>query len=206
MKCDVKYTVQLLESNALQMIFSNLTFNKFMSYICRGILYFTIPNTPLPSSGGEIINFTEIGENAICIIGKKSGQKPPVQIVSQLFVRVFVRGLLSGGLLSGRFCPGWFLSVPTSVRTHLLQQKVKNHFKFHVSYVIKKIISVTSHALDHLPCRKLSHFLRPLPLERDVLYRRPLKWNLLCLWCCEIFCQGIFGLHKSGQYRELMSM
>src|SRR6218665_310346 len=105
--------------------------------LCRifvvGILYFTIPNTPSPSSGGEIINFTEIGENAICIIGKKSGQKPPVQIVCQLFLRVFARGLLSGGLLSGRFCPGWFLSVPTSVRTHLLQQKVKNHFKFHVS-------------------------------------------------------------------------
>src|SRR6218665_2257706 len=45
------------------------------------------------------------------------------------------RGLLSGGLLSGRYCPGWFLSVPPSVRIHLLQQKVKNHFKFRVSYV-----------------------------------------------------------------------
>src|SRR6218665_624198 len=47
------------------------------------------------------------------------------------------------------FCPGasvrgsfvWkalsrvVLSVPPSVRIHLLQQKVKNHFKFHVSYV-----------------------------------------------------------------------
>src|SRR6218665_628421 len=33
-KCDVKYTVQLLESNALQMIFSNLTFTRFMLYIC----------------------------------------------------------------------------------------------------------------------------------------------------------------------------
>src|SRR6218665_1948554 len=43
-------------------------------------------------------------------------------------------GLLSRGLLSGRFCPGWFLSIPSSVRIHLLQQKVKNHFKFHVSY------------------------------------------------------------------------
>src|SRR6218665_3672587 len=45
------------------------------------------------------------------------------------------RGFLSGGLLSGRFCPGWFLSVPPSVRIQLLQQKVKHHFKFHVSYV-----------------------------------------------------------------------
>src|SRR6218665_1376081 len=48
---------------------------------------------------------------------------------------VFVQEVLSGGLLSGRFCPGWFLSVPPSVRMHMLQQKVKHHFKFHVSYV-----------------------------------------------------------------------
>src|SRR6218665_604469 len=34
----------------------------------------------------------------------------------------------SRGLLSGRFCPGWFSSVPLSGRIHLLQQKVKNHF------------------------------------------------------------------------------
>src|SRR6218665_420546 len=45
------------------------------------------------------------------------------------------RGFLSGGLLSGRFCPGWFLSITPSVRIHLLQQKVKHHFKFHVSHV-----------------------------------------------------------------------
>ena len=37
--------------------------------------------------------------------------------------------------LSGWFCPGWFLSVPPCVAIHLLQQKVKHHFKFHVSYV-----------------------------------------------------------------------
>src|SRR6218665_532746 len=46
--------------------------------LCRifvvGILYFTIPNTPLPSSRGEIINFTEIGENAICIIDLGDGR------------------------------------------------------------------------------------------------------------------------------------
>src|SRR6218665_1898550 len=37
--------------------------------------------------------------------------------------------------LSGGFCPGWVLSVPPSVTIHLLQQKAKHHFKFHVSYV-----------------------------------------------------------------------
>src|SRR6218665_1961008 len=41
----------------------------------------------------------------------------------------------SRGFLSGRFCPGWYLSVPSSVRIHLLQHKVKHHFKFHVPYV-----------------------------------------------------------------------
>src|SRR6218665_3197112 len=46
----------------------------------------------------------------------------------------------------------------------------------------KKIISVTSHALDPRSlCHKLSHFLGPLPLERDVLYGRPLSQRkLLC--------------------------
>ena len=44
------------------------------------------------------------------------------------------RGLLSGGFCPGVFClegfvQWWFLSVPPSVRIHLLQQKVKNHFK-----------------------------------------------------------------------------
>src|SRR6218665_3322770 len=42
---------------------------------------------------------------------------------------VFVRGL-SGGFLSRRFRPGWFLSVPPSVRIHPLQQKTKHHFQF----------------------------------------------------------------------------
>jgi len=43
--------------------------------------------------------------------------------------------------------------------------------------MIKICISVTSHALDPLAplCHKLSHLLGPpLPLERDVLYGRPL--------------------------------
>src|SRR6218665_797222 len=62
-------------------------------------------------------------------------KSPLYKILSQLFTGLFVRGFLSGGLLSGRFCPGWFLSVPPSVRIHLLQQKAKHQFKFHVSCV-----------------------------------------------------------------------
>ena len=41
----------------------------------------------------------------------------------------------SMSIVRGGFCPGWCLSVPPSVTIHLLQQKVKHHFKFHVSYV-----------------------------------------------------------------------
>src|SRR6218665_913030 len=61
-----------------------------------------------------------------------------VGLVQNIRTKVPCKNSLSivhGGLLSGRFCPGRFLSVPPSVRTHLLQQKVKHHFKFHVSYV-----------------------------------------------------------------------
>src|SRR6218665_2269932 len=47
---------------------------------------------------------------------------------------VFCPGFLSEGILSGRFCPGWFLSVLPSVRIHPLQQKVEYHYKFYVSY------------------------------------------------------------------------
>src|SRR6218665_1031547 len=58
----------------------------------------------------------------------------------------FCPGVLSG-VLSGRFCSGWFLSVPSSVRIHPLQQKVKHHFQWFHMYD-KKIKSVTSHAFD----------------------------------------------------------
>jgi len=47
---------------------------------------------------------------------KKPGQKPLVQILSQLFAGVFVREVLPEGFLSGKFCLGWFLSIALSVR------------------------------------------------------------------------------------------
>src|SRR6218665_2037418 len=43
--------------------------------------------------------------------------------------------IVRGGFCLERFVRGGILSVPPSVRLHLLQQKVKHHFKFHVSYV-----------------------------------------------------------------------
>src|SRR6218665_18983 len=44
-------------------------------------------------------------------------------------------GGLSGGLLSSRVLSGVVFVCSRSVRIHLLHQKVKHHFKFHVSYV-----------------------------------------------------------------------
>src|SRR6218665_4033797 len=52
----------------------------------------------------------------------KPGQKPLVQILSQLFSGVFVREVLSEGLLSGRFCLGWFLFITPSVRIRVTTQ------------------------------------------------------------------------------------
>src|SRR6218665_1095820 len=65
----------------------------------------------------------------------KNLDKSPLYKFSLNCSRGFLSGVLSEGLLSGRFCPGWVLSVSPSIRIHLLQQKVKHHFKFHVSYV-----------------------------------------------------------------------
>src|SRR6218665_538989 len=59
---------------------------------------------------------------------RKIRTKAPCTNSLSIVRECFCPGLLSGGLLSGRFCPGWFLSVPRSVRIHLLQQNVKNHF------------------------------------------------------------------------------
>src|SRR6218665_1853323 len=58
--------------------------------------------------------------------------KSPLYNFSFNCLRGFVWEGLSEGLWFGRFCLEWFLSIPPSVTIHLLQQKVKHHFKFHV--------------------------------------------------------------------------
>src|SRR6218665_3745965 len=56
---------------------------------------------------------------------QKTRRKAPCTNSLLIVHGVFVQGL----------CPGWFLSIPPSVRIHLLQKKGKHHFKLHVSYV-----------------------------------------------------------------------
>src|SRR6218665_3057986 len=105
---------------------------------------------------------------------KNIPDKSPLYKFSLNCSRGFLPGVLSEGLLSGRFSPGWFLSIPPSVRIHLLQQKVNItlNFMFHM-YDKKMYKCDVTCSLPPFPCHKLSHLLGPPPLERDVLYGRP---------------------------------
>src|SRR6218665_3959404 len=77
----------------------------------------------------------------------------------------FCPGLLSGGLLSGRICPGWFLYNPSSIRKHLLENICYNrklnitlHFMFHM-YDKKFYKRDVTCSWPPPPCHKLSHLL-----------------------------------------------
>src|SRR6218665_2399621 len=89
------------------------------------------------------------------------------------------RGLLSGafvrGLPSRRFCPGWFCPFLLLSEYIYYNRKLKITLDFMFHIYDKKIISVTSHALDPSPVTNCHTFSDPShPLERDVLYGRPL--------------------------------
>ena len=69
----------------------------------------------------------------------------------------------------------------------------------------KKFISVTSHALDSPPLVTNCHtFSDPLPLERDILYGRPLTSSCLFLmqrsWCF-LYRNFVFGWNKKVEKR-----
>src|SRR6218665_757842 len=108
---------------------------------------------------------------------KKILTKAPVQILSQLFA-----GFLSGrvcqrvfgleGFVRGGFCPILLLSQYMYI---CYNRKLNITLNFMFNMYDKKCISVTSHALDPLPPVTNCHtYSDPLPLERDVLYGRPL--------------------------------
>jgi len=106
---------------------------------------------------------------------QKTRTKDPVQILSQLFVGAYVRGFCQGvfcleGFVLGGFCPFPLLSEYICYNRKL---KIILNFMFHM--YDKFFISVTSHALDPLPLSQTVTLSRtPSPLERDVLYGRPL--------------------------------
>src|SRR6218665_3870466 len=89
--------------------------------------------------------------------------------------------LSSRGFLFGVFCLGWILSVPLLSEYTRYNRKLNITFKFRFHLYEKNLERVTSHALGPLPCHKLSHLLGPPPLERDVLYGRPLDRVSSCI-------------------------
>jgi len=104
---------------------------------------------------------------------QKTRTKAPCTNSLSIVHGAFCPGCVSGGLLPGRFCLGWFLSVPPSVRKYLLQQKVKHHIR-----MIQKFISVTSMLLTLCSLSQtVTPSRTPSPLERDVLHERPLYYD-----------------------------
>src|SRR6218665_3455312 len=101
---------------------------------------------------------------------QKPRQKPPCTNSVSIVRRGFCPGGFARGLLSGRFCLVWLLSVPVLSEYICYYRKLNITLNFMFRMYDKKIISVTSHAL--YPPLSLSHLLGP-PLERDVLYGRP---------------------------------
>ena len=82
---------------------------------------------------------------------------------------------LSGGFVKGSFVLKVLSGVGSrSVRIHLLHQKVKHHFKFHVSYVWDIFLKCDVTCSLPLPLSQTVTPSRTPPLERDVLYGRPL--------------------------------
>src|SRR6218665_1982221 len=105
---------------------------------------------------------------------KNLEQKPIVQILSQLFARIFVRGVCQGvfcleGFVRGDFCPFPLLSEYICYNRKL---NITLNFLCHMSGNF--FISVTSHALEPPPLSQtVTPSRTPSPLERDILYGRP---------------------------------
>src|SRR6218665_1321900 len=70
------------------------------------------------------------------------------------------RGVSSEGLLSGRFCPGWFLSVPVPSKYICYIRRLNITLNFMFRMYDKKIYKYdVPCSLLPLPCHKLSHLL-----------------------------------------------
>src|SRR6218665_1627772 len=98
---------------------------------------------------------------------------------------------LSGGFCLEGFVRGGFCSSPLlSEYIHYNRKlNITLNFRFHMYEIFVK--SVTSHALG--PPSRLSQtvtpFRTPSPLERDVLYGRPLSQMFLCHNECVFICE-----------------
>src|SRR6218665_2294929 len=111
---------------------------------------------------------------------QKTRTKAPLYKLCLNCSRGFCPGGLSGSLLSGRFCLGWFLSVPVLSEYICYNRKLNLTLNFVFRMYNEKFTSVTSHALYPIPLSQIVTPSRtPSPLERDVLYGRPLSRQLV---------------------------
>src|SRR6218665_1762466 len=97
----------------------------------------------------------------------KNPDKSPLYKFSQLFGRAFVRG----SFVRGGFCPYLLLSEYICYN-----RKLKITLTF--ICMIKKFISVTSHALDPSPVTNCHTFSDPLPLSVTYFMDGPLREHL----------------------------
>ena len=119
--------------------------------------FFTHPGTPRKY-------VTHLGPLSFLVdLVQEAGQEPPVQIISQLFTGLFVRGVLSGGLLSGRFWPGWLLSVPVLSEYIRYNRKlnITLNFMFRMYDNFFYKCDITCSLPPSPPCHKVSHLLGP---------------------------------------------
>jgi len=86
--------------------------------------------------------------------------------------------LSSWCFLSGRFCPGWFLSVPLLSEYIRYNRKlnITVNFRFHMYTTKFQKCDVTCSWTPPL-CHKLSHLLGP-PRARRTLWTAPFRWVL----------------------------
>src|SRR6218665_215038 len=113
------YSDLVLEKGAIHKV-RHAIFGQFLPLLCHTSSHIQGP----PESTSHISDTPPISRRPST---RNPDKSPFVQNLFQLFARVFVRGGFVWKVLSGVI-----FVRSRSVRIHLLHQKVKHHFKFHV--------------------------------------------------------------------------
>src|SRR6218665_3030112 len=104
----------------------------------------------------------------------KNPDKSPLYKFCLNCSREFLSGVLSEGLLYGRFCLGWFLSVPVLSEYICYIRKLNITLNFMFRMYDKKMYKCDVTCSLPLPLSQtVTPSRTPSPLERDVLYGRP---------------------------------
>src|SRR6218665_78242 len=123
---------------------------------------------------------------------QKPGQKPPCTNSVSIVGMGFCPGVLSEGLLPRRFCPGWFLSVPvlSEYICYIRKLNITLNFMFRMYNKIFYKCDVTCSLLPLPLSQTVTPSRTPSPLERDVLYGRPLSH--LCISHIPLYFHKIY--------------